>query len=659
MKVIGTAGHVDHGKSTLVLALTGIDPDRLAEEKAREMTIDLGFAWLTLPDGQALGIVDVPGHIDFIKNMLAGVGGIDAALFVIAADEGVMPQTSEHLAILDLLQVTHGVVALTKIDMVAGDPDWLELVQADVAEALEGTSLAGAPIVPVSARSGRGSARLTQTIQQVLGQTPERRNVGRPRLPIDRAFSVAGFGTVVTGTLSDGDLLVGQEVEIVPAGLRARVRGLQTHKHKLERAVPGSRVAVNLSGVSKEQVSRGNVVALPGALLPTVLVDVQLRMVRQGLSKPLLHNQPVDFFCGSAEVPARTRLLSAETLEPGQEGWVQLRLEAPVAVQRGDRFILRQASPSRTLGGGVVVNPYPGRRWRRFRPEVLAMLEALRGGDPADVLLQALRRAEPAPYAAVAGASSLDRASAAQAFAELLASGLALALDRDWDASQSEDRQRLAVLQTVITAEGWREATGRLQAMLAGYHRQFPLRLGMGREELKNRWQGKRQAWSLRQFNDLLGQAVQEGLVVDEGAVVRLSGHQAKLAPKDQAAADRLLAQFTAQPALPPSAAEAQAAVGEDVFQWLLDSGRLARVSDDVVFEAAAYGAMLEQIMEHLRREPSVTVAQVRDLLGTSRKFALALMEHLDARHITRRVGDARVLRRATDTDSAVQPPPG
>jgi selenocysteine-specific elongation factor len=647
VKVIGTAGHVDHGKSTLVLALTGIDPDRLAEEKAREMTIDLGFAWLTLPGGEAVGVVDVPGHIDFIKNMLAGVGGIDAALFVIAADEGVMPQTSEHLAILDLLQVTHGVVALTKIDMVANDPDWLELVQADVAGALESTSLAGAPIVPVSARTGEGIDRLVATIQQVLSQTPARRNVGRPRLPVDRAFSVAGFGTVVTGTLSDGDLAAGQEVEIVPAGLRARVRGLQTHKQKVEQAEPGSRVAVNLSGVSKEQVLRGNVVALPGSLAPTVLVDVHLRMVRQGPGKPLLHNQPVDFFCGAAEAPARTRLLSAETLEPGQEGWVQLRLEAPVAVQRGDRFILRQASPSRTLGGGVVVNPHPGRRWRRFRPEVIAMLEALQGGDPADLWMQALRRLEPAAYGAVWAASSLDRASAQQAFAGLLGAGQVLVLDRDWDAALGvEDRQRVAALQTVISAAGWQELAGRLESMLAGYHRQFPLRLGMGREELKSRWQGKRQNWTLRQFNDLLGQAAAEGRIVDEGAAVRLADHQAQPAAKDQAAVDRLLAQFAAQPYTPPSVADSVAVVGEDLFQWLVDSGRLVRVSDDVAFAAAAYNAMLQAILEHLRREGAITVAQVRDQFGASRKYALALMEHLDARHVTRRVGDARVLRK-------------
>ncbi len=649
MKVVGTAGHVDHGKSTLVLALTGIDPDRLAEEKAREMTIDLGFAWLSLPDDATVGVIDVPGHIDFIKNMLAGVGGIDAALLVIAADEGIMPQTSEHLAILDLLQVQHGVVALTKIDLVAHDPDWLELVQLDVAEALEGTALAGAPIIPLSARTGQGLDRLKEAIQQELSRTPARRNLGRPRLPIDRVFNVAGFGVVVTGTLSDGELALGQEVELLPTGLRARVRGLQTHKQKLERAEPGSRVAVNLSGVGKEQIARGQVVALPGALAPTLLVDVHLRLVGQGLGKPLRHNQPVDFFCGAAEAPARTRLLDADALEAGQEGWVQLRLERPVAVQRGDRFILRQASPSRTLGGGVVVNPNPGRRWRRFRPELIAMLEALQGGDPGDLFMQALRRLEPALYTEAAAASSLDRASAQRAFVDLLAGGQALALDRGWDAAQSDERQRVAALQTVLTAEGWRDLAARLEALLAGYHRQFPLRLGMGREELKNRWQGKRQSWSLRQFNDLLGQAAQEERIVDEGALVRLASHQASPAPQQQAAVERLLAQFRAQPYTPPSAAECVADVGDELFQWLLDSGRLTRVSEEVVFEAGVYQQMVQQIVAHLRQPDAggaITVAQVRDQFNTSRKYALALMEHLDARRITRRLGDARVLGR-------------
>ncbi len=647
MKVIGTAGHVDHGKSTLVRALTGIDPDRLAEEKAREMTIDLGFAWLTLPDGESVGIVDVPGHIDFIKNMLAGVGGIDAALFVIAADEGVMPQTREHLAILDLLQVSAGVVALTKIDMVQHDAEWLDLVQADVAETLAGTCLHNAPIVPVSARTGQGLAELVAALRQVLRDVPDRPDLGRPRLPVDRSFSIAGFGTVVTGTLSDGRLTVGQEVEIVPAGLKARVRGLQTHKHKITEAVPGSRVAVNLTGVSKERVSRGDVVCLPNTVRPTTLVDVHLRMLRDA-PHPLRHNEEVDFFCGAAEVNAHARLLADETIAPGASGWVQLRLARPIAVQRGDRFILRQASPSRTLAGGVVVNPYPGRRWRRFRPEVIAMLEALHSGEPARLLQQALRSVEPASFATLAAASGLPTVAAVAAAQQLLDAGQLVVLDRDWIPAivpASADGQGLADLQTLMSDQGWQELQARITAVLASYHQQYPLRLGMLREELKSRLQPRRgPGWSARQFNDVVAAAAAQGGLVEEGALVRLPTHSVQLKATQQAAVDQLLALFAAQPTTPPNINESLAVVGEDLFTWLVDSGQLVRLSEDVVLSAAVYQAMIDRIMAHLRSEGEITVAQVRDLCNTSRKFALALMEHLDARRITRRVGDSRVL---------------
>ncbi|HSR31575.1 MAG TPA: selenocysteine-specific translation elongation factor, partial [Anaerolineae bacterium] len=276
MRVIGTAGHVDHGKSTLVHALTGIDPDRLKEEKEREMTIDLGFAWLTLPSGERVGIVDVPGHKDFIKNMLAGVGGIDAALFVVAADEGVMPQTREHLAILDLLRVRGGVVALTKIDM-AEDEDWLDLVEADLLDVLDRTILEDAPVVRCSARTGEGLEQLVTELDHYLATSAPRRDVGRPRLPVDRVFTISGFGTVVTGTLSDGTLTTGQEVEVQPSGLKVRIRGLQTHKQKIDQAVPGSRVAVNLTGVSKDEIQRWDILTSPGWLRPTTLVDCHLR----------------------------------------------------------------------------------------------------------------------------------------------------------------------------------------------------------------------------------------------------------------------------------------------------------------------------------------------------------------------------------------------
>ena len=434
MYVIGTAGHVDHGKSTLVHALTGIDPDRLREEKEREMTIDLGFAWLTLPNGESVGVVDVPGHRDFIENMLAGVGGIDAALFIVAADEGVMPQTREHLAILDLLGIDRGIVALTKLDM-AESEEWVELVAADVSETLEGTALEGAPIIPVSARTGQGLDELTTALQEMLSQVEPRRDRGRPRLPVDRVFSISGFGTVVTGTLADGCFEVGQEVEILPQGLKARVRGLQTHKQKVERVSPGSRVAMNLTGVGKADLKRGDVITIPGWLRPTVLVDVQLRYLPDTLQsgsgqalRPLRHNTQLKFFSGAAETLARVRILGQETLPPGQTGWVQLRLQEPMTLVKGDRFIVRRPSPPTTVGGGVAVDPNPGRKHRRFRPEVLDRLETLAQGSPAEILLQALERQGPTLVRDLLSASGLGDA-APDALAQLLDEGGAVPLE--------------------------------------------------------------------------------------------------------------------------------------------------------------------------------------------------------------------------------------
>ncbi|MDO9348938.1 MAG: selenocysteine-specific translation elongation factor, partial [Anaerolineales bacterium] len=302
MRVIGTAGHVDHGKSTLITALTGINPDRLKEEQEREMTIDLGFAWLTLPDGEEIGIVDVPGHRDFIENMLAGVGGIDATLLVIAADEGVMPQTREHLAILDLLQISAGLVVLTKIDLI-DDPDWLELIESDVRQALKDTVLADAPIIRVSSKTQTGFPELLETLGLLLQERPTRLDLGRPRLPVDRVFSIPGFGTVVTGTLTDGRLNLGEEVVILPTGLRGRVRGLQTHKKKEEIALPGSRTAVNISGVNVDQIRRGEVIAHPGQYHPTRMLDVRFRLLPD-VSGPLRHAGEVKLFIGTSETIA-------------------------------------------------------------------------------------------------------------------------------------------------------------------------------------------------------------------------------------------------------------------------------------------------------------------------------------------------------------------
>jgi selenocysteine-specific elongation factor len=640
MHVIGTAGHVDHGKSTLVLALTGIDPDRLREEKEREMTIDLGFAWLTLPNGESVGIVDVPGHRDFIENMLAGVGGIDAALFVVAADEGVMPQTREHLAILDLLGVSTGVVALTKLDL-AESEEWVELVATDVSETLEGTVLEGAPIIPVSARTGQDLDKLMAALQDMLTQVEPRRDRARPRLPVDRVFSISGFGTVVTGTLTDGMFEVGQEVEVLPRGLKARVRGLQTHKQKVERAVPGSRVAINLSGVAKANLERGDVITTPGWLRPTVLMDVRLRYLPDTLrmgtgpaQRPLRHNARLKFFSGAAETVARVRLLGQDTLPPGQSGWAQLQLQDPVALVKGDRFIVRVPSPPATVGGGFIVDPNPGRKHRRFRPEVLTRLETLAQGTPAEILLQALERRGPAPSRELLSASGLGEA-APEALAQLLDDGQAVLLSSSIHARSADSGNFL-----VASLTWWSTMSDRMSGQLSSYHQRFPLRAGMPREALRS---GLR--LESKVFNAAMARATAEERVIEEAATVRLSSHTVQLSPEQQREGDALLDRFHRRPYTPPSYKESVAAVTEEVLGVLIARGDLVQVSPEVLFLPETYEDIVTRVRQYIEREGSITLGQTRDLFGTSRKYAQAVLEYLDEIGMTKRVGDGRVLR--------------
>lgn len=623
--VIGTAGHVDHGKSTLVQAMTGIDPDRLAEEKQREMTIDLGFAWLTLPSGRTVGIVDVPGHRDFIENMLAGVGGIDLALLVIAADEGVMPQTREHLAILDLLGVTNAVVALTKIDMVP-DPEWLELVALDVSELLDQTALRDAPIVPVSARTGDGLPDLLTALDAALGKQPPRPDLGRPRLPIDRIFTISGFGTVVTGTLTGGSLHVGDEVVIQPRGLHARIRGLQSHKEAVSSAQPGSRVAVNLSGVDRGDIQRGDVVTRPGTLRGTTLIDVQFRYLPDA-GRPLQHNAEVKFFSGAAESVAHVRLVGNRELLPGEEGWLQLRLAQPLALDKRDRFILRYPSPAQTIGGGVVLDPHPPHRWRRFKPEVIARFETLAAGTPEDLVLHALQGETALTPADLAARTGLAGSAIEAALAALAGEGQVFELlSGSW-----------------MALAAWQRLTGRMQAELAAYHQRNPLRLGMPREALRSRL-----GLSGKLFQPFVQRAVESGILVDAGTALSLPEHRVTFTPAQQAAIDRLMREFQAQPTTPPATRDAAALVGEDVLAALVEQGRLVQVNEDVLFDADTYAELVRQVEQFIEREGSITVAQARDLFNTSRKYVLALLEHLDSIGVTRRTGDERVLRRAT-----------
>lgn len=634
MRVVGTAGHVDHGKSALVHALTGIDPDRLKEEKEREMTIDLGFAWLTLPSGREVSIVDVPGHEDFIKNMLAGVGGIDLALFVVAADEGVMPQTLEHLAILDLLQVRDGIVALTKCDLV-DDAEWLELVQEEVREELSGSVLQDARIMPVSARTGQGVQALIAELDRLLQSPPTRRETGRPRLPIDRVFTIAGFGTVVTGTLIEGALAVGEEVEIVPRGLGARIRGLQAHKQKVDKARPPSRVAVNLTGVSKEQLNRGDVLTRPGWLRPTSRLDTRLRLLKDA-PRPLAHNTSVDFYTGAAQCQARVRVLDRKEIAPGEESWVQFVLSSPVAAIKGDRFIIRQPSPSLTIGGGFIVDAHPRRRHRRFRPQVLDRLQRLAHGTPEEVLVQELELEQPREVAALLRGSSLGLDEAQQTLLALLNEGQVVLLDAAGDGEFSSMPPKT---QYLMTAGGWETLQATLLSLLRGYHQRYPLRAGMPREELKSRL-----GLSARAFNQAITRAASRGAVVQTEKALSLSEHRVILSPAQQRQVDSLLRLFQRNPYSPPTAAESEAMTGSDVLAALIEQGKLVRVSDAVLFSSAAYQEMTRAIVAYLRRENRITLAQVRDMFATSRKYAQALLEHLDDQHVTKRVGDERIL---------------
>ncbi len=622
MHVIGTAGHVDHGKSTLVQALTGIDPDRLQEEKARGMTIDLGFAWLKLPGGEEVSIIDVPGHERFIKNMLAGVGGIDLALLVIAADEGVMPQTREHLAIIDLLQIRAGVVAITKTDLV--EQDWLELVIADVEETLAGTTLAGSPIVPCSAYTGAGLDQLVRTIEARLAETPPKRDIGRPRLAIDRAFTVAGFGTVVTGTLVDGPLRLGQEVEIVPGGLRSRVRGLQTHRQKVEVARPGSRTAVNLAGLSVDELRRGQVLTVPGWLRPTAAVDVSLKAVA-GLAHPIKHNMTVTFHSGAAEVEARLRLLDREELRAGETGWAQMRFAAPLAVVRGDGFVIR--SPNETLGGGTVVDTR-ARRHRRFDAQTIAVLHTLAEGSPEEALHTLIARLEPVELATLLKHTELGEAETRTALAALVGAGRVVAL--------GEPTAGLQPTTVLFTAGGLERVWTRARQALDAFFREHPLRTGMPKEELRSRT-----GLPPRAFAEALAHWLRQGALVENGALVAPPGRTVTLSPAEEAEAAAFLqalrtGRYAPAPERLPS---------PELLAYLVDQGKAVAVGEGVVFAAEVYQEMVEHIVAHLREHRTITLAQVRDLFGTSRKYAQALLEYMDQRGITRRVGDERVLR--------------
>jgi selenocysteine-specific elongation factor len=628
---VGTAGHIDHGKSTLVEALTGSHPDRLKEEKAREMTIDLGFGSMTLPDGREVGIVDVPGHRDFVENMLAGAAGIDAVLLVVAADEGVMPQTSEHLAIIDLLGVHSGVIALTKADLIHDSESW-HVIESEVRACVQGTVLQDAPIVRVSARTGGGLPELLAHLSRQLSAQPDRPDLGRPRLSLDRVFSMEGFGTVITGTLTDGQLSVGDEVQILPSGQRGRIRGLQNHRRKVERVWPGSRTAVNISGLAAPQLQRGQVLIHPGQYAATRRVDARLRLL-PGASTGMSHNREVKVFLGTTESTAVLRLLGTDEIQPGGEGLIQLELRHALVCARGDRFILRRPSPPETLGGGDILNASPPGRHRRFDVQAITSLRARGTGEAADVLFEVIQTMGAATVREILERSRLEDIAAREALRQLLGDGRLTPIDAG-KGSVAED-------QILVTQPYWLALSEKSFRVCAEFHSKFPLRAGLPREEFK-----RHLGLAPRIFGLILERLAAEAKLMVRGSSVALPGHQVRFGAQQQTAIAALLKRFEANPFAPPSAKACAEAVGSDVFSAMKELGQLVAVSDEVVFKRSDYDAMVDAVRTALQQSPQISLAEVRDLFGTSRKYAQAFLEHLDSIGVTRRDGDVRVVAR-------------
>jgi selenocysteine-specific elongation factor len=604
MHVIGTAGHVDHGKSTLVQRLTGIDPDRFEEEKRRGLTIDLGFAWLPLPSGNEIGIIDVPGHERFIKNMLAGAGGISVVLFVVAANEGWMPQSTEHLAILDVLGITSGVVALTKADTV--DAETLEVARLETEEHLEGTGLAGSPVVPVSAMSGDGVDELVMRLDEAVGHTPEPTDRGRPRLWIDRVFSISGAGTVVTGTLADGHLEIDREIEISPQGRRARIRSIQSHKKQLRSVGPANRVALNLVGLDRGGAERGNAVVGPSQWRPTRTIDAEVRVLPEWAVGPdhvLTEKGSHLLYAGSAETPVRIKLLDVSSVPTGERGFAQLYLRDPLPLARGDRFVLRDAGRMLSFGGGVVLDPL-SERVQRSDQKRLALLRRLADSSETEGL-EALVEAE--------GQLSAQEAALRTGYTGMVP-GIA----------------RLDDL--LVSSERLEELKSTLHRILRDHHSANPLESGMTRAAVRAETGLEPGAF------DSLVDTIDD--VASDGPLLRLASHAVSMSPEQQRARDQVLTTIQAGGLTPPLSKN----LGADptLLRALVDSGELVRVGDFHLTSSQA-SEVRARVRDAIDKTGPMTVAQIRDLLGTSRKYAVPLCEWLDQTGATLRQGDTRI----------------
>ncbi|MBP6963127.1 MAG: selenocysteine-specific translation elongation factor [Armatimonadetes bacterium] len=623
--IVGTAGHVDHGKTTLIHALTGINTDRLREEQERGMTIDLGFASLTLPNGQRVGIVDVPGHERFLKNMLAGAGGVDVALMVIAADESVMPQTTEHLEILQLLEVKRGVIALTKADLV--EEEWLAVVADDIRAGLADTFLADAPILPVSGTTGMGMPELLDALQTACDAVERRDSSGAFRIPIDRVFTLTGFGTVITGTLASGTIRVGDPVEVLPPGLESRARQIQVHGQKVDQAEAGTRVAVNLAGIEVADLARGDVVATPGTLKASAVLDVRISLLGK-TPHPLKNRARVRFHAGTAEILGRLTLLDRDELKSGDAAYAQFRAETPTAVSRGDRFVIRSYSPMVTIGGGVVVDA-AARKHKRFDAGTISSLDTASRGTPEELLEQMLKQA----VAGIAPPELLKKAEIPNPEAlleSLRRAGRAVTLNGG----------------KLIHASVLSQYSSRMKATLSDFHARHPLRPGMSREELRG---ATARGMDNRTFSAVLTQLESGGIIATSDTSVRLPDFEPVLTAKQQSAADSLGRTLLDAGLNVPDADEFLRATGlpqaeaKEILEMLVYRGEVVKIAEGMYLHASTVTAAESTVRRFLEEKGKLTVSEFRDLTGTSRKYAVPLLEYFDSKRITRRVGDERV----------------
>ncbi len=640
--IIGTAGHIDHGKTALVKALTGIDTDRLKEEKERGITIELGFAHLSLPSGQQVGVVDVPGHERFVKNMVAGAMGMDLVVLVVAADEGIMPQTTEHLEICQLLGVKKGLVVLTKKDLV--EQEWLEMVTEDISDFVSGTFLEDAPVLAVSSTTGEGLDEFLRVLDETISEVVPRAPVGPYRLPVDRVFSVKGFGTVVTGTSISGQIRLGDEVSIYPKGMTARIRGIQIHGKDAREAHPGMRTALNLQGVDKEDVSRGDVAATPGSLHASCLVDLNFLYLASS-GRPLRHRSPVRFHVGTAEVIGRV-LLQGDELVPGSESYIQIMLKEPVAVLSGDHYVIRSYSPVRTIGGGRILHPVPRRR-KRTRPALWAELDILARGGPADIIGYHLERA------GVRGLLRSEIAMRSSIYGKRLARELDSLLSSRKVVCFEGEGQRL------IHGKVYGILKERALSILETFHHDNPLVRGLSKEELRSRLFSAAgvtgpvfQSTNQRLFQMLLTDLVKSGKVAHEKDLVRLSTHHVTLGDEEEEIRRELELIFKRAGFQPPFREDAigrmagrKEAAGT-IFDLMVREGVLVRLKEDLYFHHSILDRVKDMVICFIKDHGELGINEFRDLAGgLSRKYMIPLLEYLDNRRVTIRIGDKRKLR--------------